>query len=82
MSKSKQKEIAEYLKCVESATIDEIYKNVSFSYYYNANKYVGEILSRMIKSGHVERVKKGVFKLVKERGVIITTNIDNQKTLF
>lgn len=59
----KQKEILSYLQKVESATIDDINKNVKFSYYHNANKYIGEILSRMVKTRMVERIKPGVFRI-------------------
>ena len=62
----KQLEIQKYLSTVPSATIDEIYANVSFSYYCNANKHLGEILSRMVKSGKIERIKKGLFRYINE----------------
>lgn len=68
MSK-KQQEIEAYLRSVETATIADIYKNVSFTYYHNADKYVGEMLSRMIKSGKVERIKPGVFKWRGRQGI-------------
>ena len=61
---NKQQEIEMYLSKVPCATIDEIYANVSFSYYCNANKHLGEILSRMVKSGKIERVKKGLFRYI------------------
>jgi predicted transcriptional regulator of viral defense system len=61
---NKQLEIQKYLSTVPSATIDEIYANVSFSYYCNANKHLGEILSRMVKDGKIERVKKGLFRYI------------------
>jgi len=32
-------------------------------YYSNAGKYVGDILSRMVAAGLLQRVKNGVFKL-------------------
>jgi len=57
----KQKEVLKYLSTVETATIDEIYKNVSFSYYANYQKYIGEIMSRMVKNGTATRIKKGLF---------------------
>ena len=60
----KQKEIYKYLSTVESASIDEIYRNVSFSYYCNQNKHLGAILSTMVRNGTVVRIKKGLFSSV------------------
>ena len=61
---NKQQEIEMYLSKVPCATIDEIYANVSFSYYCNANKHLGAILSRMVKDGKIARVKKGLFRYI------------------
>jgi predicted transcriptional regulator len=55
-------EIVEYLKTVESATIEDIYQNCGRRYYHNAHKYISEIMSRLVKQGRVIRVKNGVFK--------------------
>lgn len=33
------------------------------TFYNNTDKYVGEILSRMVKMGHLIRLKPGHFKL-------------------
>lgn len=79
----KQKEVSQYLLTVENATLHDIYKNVSFSYYCNEMKHLGNLLSRMVKNGTIERVKKGVFKIAK--GKINTTKQivnPNQTTLF
>jgi len=65
---TKQQEITMYLSKVPSATIDEIYANVSFCYYCNANKHLGAVLSRMVKAGKIQRVKKGVFRFVSHTG--------------
>lgn len=56
-------EIFQYLRTVESATLEEIYQNVSFGYYHNAHKHLGSVLSNMVKNGKIERIKKGVFKV-------------------
>lgn len=61
---TKQQEIQKCLSTVPCATLDEIYANVSFYYYANEKKHLGEILSRMVKSGKIERVKKGIFRYV------------------
>lgn len=51
-------------------------------YYHNARKYVGEILSRLVKSGKLKRVKPGAYELnaptIKHPG---TAQIE-QPTLF
>ena len=76
---NKQLEIQKYLLTVPCATIDEIYANVSFSYYRNANKHLGNILSRMVKSGKIERVKKGLFRYINTTEYI--NNFKNSKRL-
>ena len=35
-------------------------------YYCNAEKYVGDILSRMVRIGLIDRVKNGVFEISKK----------------
>jgi hypothetical protein len=44
-------------------------------YYYNGAKWVGDVLSRMVKAGMLTRVKPGTFKTGKG-------NIHNQPDLF
>lgn len=78
---NKQLEISKYLSKVPCATIDEIYANVPFSYYCNANKHLGTILSRMVKLGKIERVKKGVFRYINTKEFIDNFN-KKQHTLF
>lgn len=36
---------------------------VQYWYYCNAEKHFGELLSRMVKSGFIERERKGYYKL-------------------
>jgi len=64
MANSKQFEVEKYLAKVPQATLEEIYQNVPFGYYHNGHKHLGEILSRMVKSGKIARVKKGVYRYV------------------
>jgi len=78
---SKQQEISMYLAKVPCATIEEIYKNVTFSYYCNANKHLGEILSRMVKDGKIERVKKGLYKYINAKQYLDNFN-SKQQNLF
>ena len=62
---NRQKEILKYLQSVEFASLTEIYNNVSFSYYHNYKKHLGSLLSRMVKTGMIERIKKGTFAINK-----------------
>lgn len=64
---SYQTEIISYLKTVDTATLSDIYNNISTSYPHNWAKYTGEIMSRMVANGQVERVKKGVFRIAKKQ---------------
>jgi len=50
-------------------------------YYYNASKYVGEILSSMVKSGSLERIKNSVFKIGKGKSQKVFV-VENQNKLF
>ena len=56
-----------YLETVEEATIEQIYRNVPWSYYCNQNKHMGAMLATMVRRGLIERVKKGVFRIKKTR---------------
>lgn len=60
---TKQQEILKYLATVEQANKRAIYENVSFSYYHNWQKYIGEILARMIVTKTIERVRIGVYRI-------------------
>lgn len=81
---TRQQEVMKYLSSVETASLEEIYNNVSFSYYCNYKKHLGDVLSRMVKSNIVERVKKGVFKVkVKSNCKAVTHgNVNNQLVLL
>lgn len=77
---TKQQEILVYLSTVPCATIEEIYENVSFYYYHNEKKHLGEILSRMIKLGKIERVKKGLFRYIDSNKYAASLN--SQQSIF
>lgn len=64
----KQKEVYDILKKSDKEmTLEEIYKECDFGYYHNWKKHLGNIMSTAVKSGRVERVKRGVFKVKKQR---------------
>lgn len=65
-----QAEVLRYLVSVPEATLSEIYQNVSFSYYHNAHKHLGGVLSRMVKGGKIERVRKGVYRFPREKFLV------------
>lgn len=55
----------------------EIIKGAGLYYYHNGNKHAGDVLSRMVKSGLLIRVKNGVFKLGsgnKKQNIVINPN--------
>lgn len=82
---NKRSEIQKYLSRVEHATLAEIYQAVPFGYYCNRHKHLGALLSKMVESGQVERVIKGVFKLGTKISLVKGQkfyNNENQKTLF
>lgn len=49
-------------------------------FYCNTEKHVGDILSRMVKSNLLKRVKPGVFET--SSGIKQELNIENQTELF
>lgn len=51
-------------------------------YFCNEEKHVGDILSRMVNSGKLERIKNGLFKLGKGSKSIKEQSIGNQSELF
>ena len=63
MKTTKQSQVIAYLRTVESAKKADIYRNVKFGYYCNWQHHLGELLSRMVNRGLIERVSKGVYKL-------------------
>jgi hypothetical protein len=66
----------------------EIVEYSGLRYYCNTEKYVGEILGRMVKGGLLERVKPGVFRRPDKKTVCAVKLVKpepedpNQLTLF
>ena len=77
---NRQQEVLSYLQTVEQANLEDIYRNVSFSYYCNYKSNLGKLIARMVRNGTVERIKPGVFKAL--RKTKFTEPDENQITLF
>lgn len=54
----------------------EIIEGAGLFYYHNGSKHAGDVLSRMVKSGLLIRIRKGVFKLGngKKQKIVINPN--------
>ena len=64
----------DYEKELTKKQIKEI---TGISYYHNTDKHLGDVLSRMVKSKILKRVKKGVYSLYSS-----SNQISNQNRLF
>lgn len=60
----------------------EIYDNCSPGYYCNGHKHFGAMLSRMVKAGLIERVKKGVYRFKRSSKFFIKPDDPQQTKLF
>ena len=63
-------------------TKKEIVEMYGRCYFYNGAKHLGDILSRMVKSGLLIREKPGVFKVGKGKKIKPATIVENQSSLF
>lgn len=59
----KQMILFEYCREHTEITKRKAIELIGHTYYINAPKHVGDILSRMVKSGLFKRIKPGVFAL-------------------
>lgn len=78
----KQKQVFEYVRKNGKITNDQADKLIGGTYYYNSRKYVGEILSRMVKSRLLKRVKKGTYVIGERTNPKPNLTPDNQLNLF
>ena len=63
---TEQKDIIQWAKFVGGKfTKSEAVARFGVEYYHNGAFHVGERLSRMVKSGHLVRVQRGVYKVGK-----------------
>lgn len=79
----KQFEIVKYLTLNGMQTKKQLIDSLHVKewYYCNEDKHFGEVLSRLVKSGHIKREKKGLYNLNEVRKVK-TKISDNQLDLF
>lgn len=64
----KQKQILDFaLKNENRITKKQAVELIGSYYYHNASKYVGEVLSRMVSSKLLKRIKNGLFEINNEK---------------
>lgn len=69
--------ILKFMQDKETVTSQELYNQFKGRYYHNAGKYIGEAMSRAVKSGKVICVSKGVFSLPNSKDMNIDDNLPN-----
>ena len=62
----------------------EIVDEFSYWHYCNSSKHIGDTLSRMVKTGLLDRVKVGTYRLGRSRSGTIAATISDpgQQSLF
>lgn len=63
-------------------TKKQVVESYRHCYFHNGAKHLGDILSRMVKSGLLIREKPGVFKMGKGNKNKPATIPENQQSLF
>lgn len=58
----RQKEVLNAFKEGEVLSKNQIKERSGISYYYNTDKHLGDVLSRMVKNGLLIRIKKGYYQ--------------------
>lgn len=81
MKTRKQQKIIEFLMTHETMTKNDAMGLID-DYYCNGAKHVGDILSRMVKRGFIERIKPGLFKRGTTKTVVRDFKDPNQLDLF
>lgn len=59
----------------------EINEALSGYYYFNGDKHLGNIVSRLVSSGHLIRIKRGVYKLADKASVNSSSKPVNKNQL-
>lgn len=79
---SKQKAILDHVRLNGNITSKVANQMLAGYYYHNGEKYVGEILSRMVKAGKLARIKPGLFELGKGKTLLVEAQAENQLALL
>lgn len=77
-----QRKIYNFIQSKGTATKAEIVALDGGQYYCNADKYIGDRLSRMVNAGMLERVKPGVFRIGSGKKSVNEPVNENQTKLF
>jgi len=77
-----QRKIINFIYAKGTATKADIVALDGGQYYRNANKHIGDRLSRMVNSGMLERVKPGVFRIGSGKNPGNDPVNENQTKLF
>ena len=77
-----QRKIIDFIRSKGTATKAEIVALDGGQYYCNADKYIGDRLSRMVNAGMLERVKPVVFRIGSGKKPGNEPVNENQTTLF
>ena len=76
MLSEKQLKIITFLRENNQITLDEATELIGYGIYYRQKHYVGQTMSRMVKQGHIVRVKRGLFELPNMGNTIIVESDD------
>lgn len=80
-----QRTIYNFIRDNGTATKADIVALEGGQYYCNAEKYIGDRLSRMVKAGMIKRIKPGVFRIgsgKKPAKAVVAPVDENQTTIF
>jgi len=77
-----QRKIINFIQSKGTATKADIVALDGGQYYRNANKHIGDRLSRMVNAGMLERVKPVVFRIGSGKKPGNEPVNENQTTLF
>lgn len=78
MLSAKQKIIKEYLIKHKVINLEKATLLIGANVYSNQTKYVGKVMSRMVKNGTIERIKPGLFKMAVQPSIPLFEGVDKR----